>query len=242
MDDFKDRNRQFIARMGADEEFRRLTRRWFVESFRHEYSYHFEWLGRPMIQYPQDIVALQEIVWKLRPGLIVETGIARGGSLIFHASMLELLGGEGTVIGIDVDIREHNRVEIEKHPLFSRIRLIQGSSVDEQVFDQIRQAAQGNDPVLVILDSLHTHAHVLRELELYSALVRKGGYLIVFDTIVEELPAEFFGNRPWGPGDNPATAVRAFLAENDRFEVDREIDSKLLISTAPGGYLRCVKD
>jgi cephalosporin hydroxylase len=228
--------------MSADAELLRLSRRWLIESFRYEYSYHFEWLGRPVIQYPQDIVALQEIIWNLRPELIVETGIARGGSLILLASMLQLLEGDGLVIGVDVDIREHNRVEIEKHPLMPRIRMIEGSSVDQQVFDQVGRAAKGKNPVLVILDSHHTHAHVLRELELYSTLVRKGGYLIVYDTIVEELPADFFQDRPWGPGNNPATAVREFLARNDRFEVDQAVDSKLLITTAPGGYLRCVKD
>ncbi|MCA1817681.1 MAG: cephalosporin hydroxylase family protein [Acidobacteria bacterium] len=242
MDDFDERNREFVARMGGDEAVRRATREWFEATYRYEYSYHFTWLGRPVIQYPQDVLAVQEIVWRTRPELIVETGIARGGSLILSASLLELIGGDGRVVGIDIDIREHNRVEIERHPLAKRIEMIQGSSVDEGVFRRVARLAEGRRRVLVMLDSNHTHEHVRRELDLYSRLVGAGGYLIVFDTVVEEMPAEFSGARPWGPGDNPLTAVREFLRENDRFEVDREIDDKLLITAAPGGYLRCVRD
>lgn len=242
MDDFDQRNRQFIERMGADENMRRLTREWFTASSQHEYSYHFKWLGRPIIQFPQDIIALQEIICEVRPRLIIETGIARGGSLIFSASILELLGDDGRVVGVDIDIREHNRTEIERHPLARRITMIQGSSVDEEVSRRVASEAKGDGPVLVILDSNHTHDHVLRELEIYSPLVTRGSYLIVFDTVIEEMPANFFPDRPWGPDNNPKTAVREFLKTNDRFEVDRQLEAKLLITVAPGGYLRCVKD
>lgn len=242
MDDFDQRNRQFIERMGADENLRRLTREWFTASSQYEYSYHFKWLGRPIIQFPQDIIALQEIICEVRPRLIIETGIARGGSLIFSASILELLGGDGRVVGVDIDIREHNRTEIERHPLARRITMIQGSSVDEEVSRRVAREAKGNGPVIVILDSNHTHDHVLRELEIYSPLVTRGSYLIVFDTVIGEMPADFSPDRPWGPDDNPKTAVREFLKTNDRFEVDRELEAKLLITVAPGGYLRCVKD
>jgi len=242
MDDFDQRNRQFIERMGADENLRRLTREWFTACSAHEYSYHFKWLGRPIIQFPQDIIALQEIICEVRPRLIIETGIARGGSLIFSASILELLGGDGRVVGVDIDIREHNRTEIECHPLARRITMIQGSSVDEEVSRRVASEAKGNGPVLVILDSNHTHDHVLRELEIYSPLVTRGSYLIVFDTVIEEMPADFFPDRPWGPDNNPKTAVREFLRTNDRFEVDRQLEAKLLITVAPGGYLRCIKD
>ena len=242
MDDFDERNRAFIERMGGDESVRRASREWFQATYRHEYSYHFTWLGRPIIQYPQDVLAVQEVVWRVCPDLIVETGIARGGSLVLSASLLELIGGDGLVLGVDIDIREHNRVEIERHPLAKRIRMIQGSSVAEETFREVGRLAEGRRRVLVMLDSNHTHEHVARELELYSTLVREGSYLIVFDTVVEELPAEFSAERPWGPGDNPLTAVREFLARNDRFEVDREMQNKLLITAAPEGYLRCVKD
>jgi cephalosporin hydroxylase len=242
MDDFEERNRSFVKRMGADGRLRALTRDWFAAGSGHEYSYHFKWLGRPIIQFPQDIIALQEIIWDTRPDLIVETGVARGGSLIFYASMLELLGGQGFVVGIDIDIRKPNRIEIEQHPLSRRITMIQGSSVDEEIFREVARHSEGRHSVMVILDSNHTHEHVLRELELYSTLVTLGCYLVVFDTVIEEMPEDFFPDRPWGRGDNPKTAVREFLQKNDRFEVAQEIEDKLQITVAPGGYLRCVKD
>jgi cephalosporin hydroxylase len=242
MDDFNERNRSLIKRMSEDEAVRRATREWFLATYKYEYSYHFTWLGRPVIQYPQDVLALQELIWAVRPDLVVETGIARGGSLVFSASMLELLGGDGLVIGVDIDIREHNRVEIERHPMAKRIRMIQGSSVDEAVVEQVRREAGGRSRALVILDSNHTHEHVLRELELYSPLVPEGSYLVIFDTVVEDMPEDAFPDRPWGRGDNPKTAVWEFLRRNDRFEIDREFESKLLITVAPDGYLRCVKD
>jgi len=220
----------------------RLTREWFIASSKFEYSHHFTWLGRPIIQFPQDIIAMQEIIWRVKPNLIIETGIAHGGSLIFYASMLELIGGNGQVLGVDVDIREHNRVEIEKHPMFKRITMVQGSSTDEDVIKQIYDFARGRNPVLVVLDSNHTHAHVLRELELYSPLVTKGSYLVVFDTIIEDMPHDFFSDRPWGKGNNPKTAVWEFLKTNDRFEIDKDIENKVLITVAPDGYLQCVKE
>jgi cephalosporin hydroxylase len=239
---FEAEKRARIAAMAADAGFRRLSREWFDASCRHRYSYHFTWLGLPVIQYPQDLVALQEIVWRTRPELVVETGIARGGSLVFHASMLELIGGPGRAVGVDIDIRAHNRAAIESHPLARRIALIEGSSVDPAVVQQVRGLARGLRSVLVVLDSNHTHEHVARELELYSPLVRSGGYLVVLDTVVEDLPAELFPGRPWGPGNNPRTAVQSFLAGNERFVVDSEIEAKLALTVAPGGYLKCVKD
>ncbi len=178
----------------------------------------------------------------MRPNLIIETGIARGGSLIFSASILELLSGDGRVVGVDIDIREHNRVEIEQHPLYPRIRMIQGSSVDPEIFRQVEREAETRDRVLVILDSNHTHEHVARELQLYAPLVTKGSYLIVFDTIIEDMPSDFSAGRPWGKDDNPKTAVREFLKSTDRFIIDEEYNRKLLITVAPEGYLRCVKD
>jgi cephalosporin hydroxylase len=184
---------------------------------------------------------MQELIWESKPDLIIETGIARGGSLVFYASMLQLLGGQGRVIGVDIDIRPHNRVAIEGHPMAGRIEMVEGSSVAPDVVEQVTRAAAGRENVLVVLDSHHTHDHVLRELEAYSPLVKPGGYLVVFDTVIEDMPAGSFPDRPWDKGNNPGTAVRAFLTRNDRFEVDRSIDDKLLVSVAPGGYLRCVK-
>jgi cephalosporin hydroxylase len=242
LDDFAAEVRKQIEGLGADVDLQALSRIWIREISRHRYTYNFEWLGRPIIQFPQDIVAVQELIWKVRPDVVVETGIAHGGSLILSASILELLGGEGRVIGVDIDIRPHNRVEIERHPLSGRITLVEGSSVDDDVVEQVVSAIPDKACVLVILDSSHIHAHVLEELRRYSPLVTRGSYLVVFDTIIDDMPDDAFPDRPWGPGDNPKTAVRAFLQENDRFVVDDSIEHKLLITVAPGGYLRCVAD
>jgi len=242
MNKFDLRNKQVISEMASDTDLKNLSREWFIRSSKFEYSYHFKWFGRPIIQFPQDIIAIQEIIWQTKPSLIIETGIAHGGSLIFYASMLNLLGNNGRVLGIDIDIREHNRVEIEKHPLFKLVKMIEGSSIDEDVVKQVRNFAQGKKPILVALDSNHTHDHVLQELKLYSPFVTKGSYLVVFDTIIEDMPDDMFPDRPWGKGNNPKTAVREFLRTNDRFLVDREIENKLLITVAPDGYLKCVKD
>jgi cephalosporin hydroxylase len=240
--DFGARNLSYINKMAMDTSLKELSKQWFIASSRYEYSYHFRWLGRPIMQFPQDLIALQEIIGQVKPNLIIETGIAHGGSLIFYASMLELSGGDGQVLGVDIDIRELNRVEIEKHPLFKRIAMVEGSSTDENVVRQVYNVARRRKPVLVVLDSNHTHAHVLRELELYSPLITKGSYLVVFDTIIEDMPEEFFLDRPWGKGNNPKTAVSEFLKSNDRFVIDKEIPDKLLITVAPDGYLKCIKD
>jgi cephalosporin hydroxylase len=245
MDKFEEFRKECANRVKSyesDKMLRESSKAFLDESVRTKYSYNFSWMGRPIIQYPQDIIAMQEIIWHVKPDLIIETGIAHGGSLIFYASMLELLGGEGKVLGIDIDIREHNRREIEKHPMFKRITMIEGSSVDERVIETVRKYAQGKKRVLVCLDSLHTHDHVLRELEAYSLLVTRGSYCVVFDTIVEDLLDEYSKDRPWGKGNNPKTAVREFLKKNDRFVIDKKIENKLLITVAPEGYLKCVKD
>jgi cephalosporin hydroxylase len=229
-----------IRGLSADDDLQALSRVWIRETARHRYSYNFRWLGRPIIQYPQDVFALQEIIWQLKPDLVVETGIAHGGSLIFYASMLELVGEAGRVLGIDVDIRAHNRQAIEAHPMSKRIDMIQGSSIDPGVIREAHLRAESASSILLVLDSNHTHEHVLAELNAYQDLVRPGGYVAVLDTIIEDMRAEAFPNRPWGPGNNPKTAVREFLQHNKRFEVDRDLDAKLLISVAPEGYLRCV--
>jgi len=231
-----------IDGLRADAAVRRATLDWVAAIAPHNYTYNFTWLGRSVIQFPQDLAALQEIIWETRPDLIIETGIAHGGSLIFHASMLQLLSNDGRVLGIDIDIREHNRAEIEAHPMFERIDMIQGSSTDAAIAKQVASAAAKAERVMVVLDSNHTHEHVLRELEIYSLLVTKGCYLVVCDTLIEDMPAGSFPNRPWDKGDNPRTAVDAFLKTTDRFEVDTAIDAKLQISVALGGYLNCVAD
>lgn len=202
-----------------------------------KYSYNFKWMGRPIIQFPQDIVAMQELLWDIQPDLVIETGIAHGGSLIFYASMLELIG-KGRVLGIDIDIRPHNRHEIEKHPMAGRIDMIEGSSIDETLAADVTERAESAETVLVVLDSNHTHAHVLQELQLYAPLVSVGSYCVVFDTVVEDMARDAFPDRPWGHGDNPKTAVHEFLGQDRRFVVDASIHQKLLITVAPDGYLK----
>jgi len=222
-------------------DFKSLSQEWMEVSARKKYSYNFTWLGRPIIQYPQDIVALQEIIWRTRPDVIIETGIAHGGSLILSASILELLGGSGCVIGIDIDIRAHNRVAIEGHPLYKRVSLIEGSSTDEEVIASVRKRV-ASKRVMVILDSNHTEAHVLAELDAYAPMVSKDCYLVVLDTIIETLPPDLHQGRPWKQGNNPLTAVQKFLRLNDRFVLDRSIQDKLLLTVAADGYLLCVKE
>jgi cephalosporin hydroxylase len=239
---FSDEVKANVDQLMADADMQARSRAWLVEITRHRYTYNFTWLGRPVIQLPQDLLAVQEIVWQVRPDLIVETGIAHGGSLVHSASLLELLGGEGLVVGIDVDIRAHNREAIEAHPLAKRIHLIEGSSTDPGVAAAVRELARGRRAVLVLLDSDHTHAHVLRELELYAPLVTRGSYLIVFDTLIEDLPAELFAGRRWGKGNNPKTAVWQFLKTTERFTIDDRLAGKLLLTCAPDGYLRCIGD
>lgn len=230
-----------IRNQSKNRELNRSAKDFLNESIKSFYSYNFKWLGRPIIQYPQDMIAVQEIIWEVKPELIIETGIAHGGSLIFYASILELVG-HGQVVGIDIDIRQHNRIEIESHSMFSRIKLIEGSSIDSQAVEQVKNMASGKKPVLVCLDSNHTYDHVRKELELYSDLVTAGSYLIVFDTIIEHMPETSCADRPWGRGDNPMPAVYDFLKTNDRFTIDRSINDQLLISVAPDGYLKCIKD
>lgn len=229
-----------IEEQGRTEALKKAADDFIHESVITKYSYNFSWMGRPIIQYPQDMIAMQEIIWEVKPDLIIETGIAHGGSLIFYASLLELIG-EGEILGIDIDIRAHNREEIEKHPMFKRIKMIQGSSVSEEVVSQVKELVKGKSRIMVALDSNHTHDHVLQELNLYAPFVTKDSYLVVFDTIVEDLPEGSTNNRPWGKNDNPKTAVYQFLKDNDQFIIDQKIDNKLLISVSPKGYLQRIK-
>ena len=236
-----------VRLQGKDSEFQATTQEWIDRSMHSKYSLHFEWLGRPIIQYPQDIVAMQEILFMVQPDLVIETGVAHGGSLVFYSSMLELIascGGpsEAAVVGIDIKIRPHNLEAIEAHPMAKRIRLIEGSSTAPAVVDEVRRIAAQCKRVLVCLDSLHSHDHVLAELEAYAPLTSIGSYCVVFDTIAEKLPQSYFdaADRRCAPGDSPKTAVNEFLGGNHDFELDRSVSDKLLITVAPGGYLKRV--
>ncbi|MDA5095741.1 cephalosporin hydroxylase family protein [Aliiroseovarius sp. KMU-50] len=243
--EFENERREDIARMAADEGFSAKTLDWLAQAQERRYSYQFDWMGLPIIQYPQDIVAMQELVWSLKPDLIIETGIARGGSVIFYASLLELnamCGGPGDaiVVAVDIDIRAQNRQAIEAHPMAHRLDLIEGSSIDPDVISQIREKVAGRRSVLVCLDSNHTHDHVLEELRAYGPLVTHNSYVVVFDTLIETLPDTAIGDRPWGPGDNPMTAVHSYLQEDDHFEIDHARHTKLQITVARNGYLKRV--
>lgn len=239
---FTEKVNQNIQDIKNNRMIQELSKDWLRESHYVNYDYHFTWLGRPIIQLPQDMFAMQELIWNIKPDLVIETGIAHGGSLIFYASILELIGENGKVLGVDIDIREHNRTAIEQHPMFKRIEMIEGSSTDEKLVSKVFNFAKDYQKIIVVLDSNHTHDHVLRELELYSPLVQKGNYLVVFDTLIEDIPDNAFTDKPWGKGNNPKTAVYEFLKTNRRFEIDDDINAKLLLSVAPDGYLKCVKD
>lgn len=235
-----------IGQLASATDLQTLSNEWTEKVAEHKYVYNFRWMGRPIIQMPQDVMAMQEIIFSVQPDLIIETGIAHGGSLIFSASMLELnaaCGGpqDAEVLGIDIDIRQHNLEAIKAHPMAKRITMIQGSSISEEIVNQVKAKAAGKSRVLVCLDSNHTHEHVLEELRAYASLTSVGSYCVVFDTIVEDLPKELYPDRPWGPGDNPKTAVWEFLKETQDFVIDKDIQSKLLITSSPDGYLKRVR-
>ena len=245
-----------IGQFAQDGVLNSLAHDWVFESMKRKYLYNFDWLGRPVIQYPQDVVAIQEIIWTIKPTLIIETGIAHGGSLILSASMLALLDyceavESGTpidpseskrkVVGIDIEIREQNRLAIECHPMGSKIEMIEGSSTDQRVINQVVEISKDHTSVLVLLDSNHTHEHVLGELKAYAKLVSVGSYCVVFDTFVEDMPAGYFADRPWDKGNSPRTAVVEFLQDHSEFVIDESIQNKLLITVAPGGFLKRIE-
>ena len=240
-DKFRAEVKENIEGLKKDRDVQALSRTWLREIARHKYAYNFSWMGRPIIQFPQDMIAMQEIIWDVQPDLIIETGIAHGGSLVYYASLLEIVGGDGYVLGVDIDIRAHNREAIEKHPMSKRIRMIEGSSISDEVVAQVAGHCKDKKSVLVVLDSNHTHEHVLAELNIYAPHVTRGSYIVVFDTLVEDMPGDQTKDRPWGPGNNPKTAVHQFLSGNDDFVITKDIESKILITVAPDGYLRRVK-
>jgi len=253
MTEFEDEVSERVSRFAADDEFKALAGQFVRSSAALKYMYNFFWMGRPIIQYPQDIVAFQEVVWSVKPDLIIETGIAHGGSLILSASLLTLLDycdaveagaaldprrSRRKVVGVDIDIRPHNRAAIEAHPMSGKIHMIEGSAIDPAIVDQVRSHVGEGQKVLVSLDSNHTHDHVLAELEYYAPLVSPGSYCIVFDTLIEDMPADAYPDRPWGPSDNPKTAVREYLASHPEFEIDHSMHDKLQITVARDGWLK----
>jgi len=239
---FLDDREENIDALGKDEKLKSLGIKFMLDTNEKKYTYNFSWMGRPIIAYPQDMITMQEIIWDTKPDLIIETGVAHGGSIVYYASLLELIGNDGLVVGIDIEIRKHNRDLIEEHPMFKRIKLIEGSSLNADVVKQVAEIASAKKKIMVCLDSNHTHDHVLEELKLYAPFVSVGNYCVVFDTAIEDMPEDYdWGIRPWGKGNNPKTAVREYLKTNDDFVTDKSRDNKLLISVAPDGYLKRVK-
>lgn len=256
MTDFKAEIRDRVAANAANAPLKEAAMAFLRASTGPQYSYNFHWMDRPIIQYPQDMVAMQELIWEVKPDLIIETGIAHGGSLILSASILALLDmceaieagrtidpaqSRRKVLGIDIDIRAHNRAAIDAHPMRSRIEMIQGSSIDEGIVAQVHEFAEDYQRILVCLDSNHTHDHVRAELDHYAHLISVGSYCVVFDTLIEDMGADAYPDRPWGPGDNPKTAVRDFLKTNAGYVVDQAISDRLLISVADGGFIKRLK-
>jgi cephalosporin hydroxylase len=255
-DKFKTECAVRISEQSKDVELIKASKDFFTRSFRYKYPYNFEHLGRPIIQYPQDVVAIQELVWNVQPDLIIETGIAHGGSLVLSASMLAIIdlceaieagvhidpcNSKRKVLGIDIDIRTHNKQAIERHPMATRIQMLQGSSIDPKVIGEVRSIAAEYKKIMLFLDSNHTHDHVLAELKAYAPLVSIGSYCVVFDTFVDDMPDNAFPDRPWGPGNSPKTAVQEFLKHRSDFQINKEIDQKLLLSVAPDGFLMRIK-
>lgn len=242
IEQFKQERADAINNMAQDKELKEKSVDWMLHADRYKYTYNFSWLGRPIIKFPQDIVMMQELIWSVKPDLIIETGIAHGGSIIFSASMMELLGNNGKVIAVDIDIRKHNREEIEKHPMMKNITMLEGSSIDEKIVQKISDYAKDFKKVMVVLDSNHTHDHVLRELQLYTPLVSVNSYILLPDTFVEFFPKGYVKDRPWDVGNNPYTAMEAFLETTTDFVKDESLTDKLLITEAlGGGYLKRIK-
>jgi cephalosporin hydroxylase len=253
---FKNEKRENIERLSNDYPLKELSHEWVQKASIHNWSYNFSWFGRPAIQFPNDTWAMQELIWEIKPDLIIETGIAHGGSLIFSASMLAMLdyaeaaenktvldpsASKRRVLGVDIDIRQHNKSAIEAHPFAGLIQMVEGSSIDEKTVCRVREIASSYKTILVCLDSNHTHEHVLAELKAYAHLVSKGSYCVVFDTLVEDMPAGSFPDRPWGKGNNPKTAVFEYIKANPNFVIDTNVSDKLCITVAPEGFLRRIK-
>ena len=238
---FRDESFQRNLASQQDSELFDKSIEWMRLADEYKFTYNFTWMGIPIIKFPNDMIVQQEIMARVRPDLIIETGVAHGGSVVFSAAMQDMLGIDGKVIGIDIDIRKHNRVEIEKNRFFSRIELIEGDSTSEEVLTRVNSYVNQAKKVLVILDSLHSHSHVLNELRSYSKFVSVDSYVILPDTFIEFFPKGYYSkNRPWDVGDNPYTAMQVFLDESSGFEIDPEFARKALITETIDGYLKRV--
>ena len=240
-DDFEADKRRNARIQSQDRILRDIARDFIIQSDKCGYGYQWTWLGLPVIQMPQDIVLTQEIIWECKPDVIIETGIAWGGSVVLYASILQLIG-KGKVVGVDLNLMDHVTAQIMAYPFSERIHLYKGSSTHPDIVARVRSHIEPGQSVMLLLDSNHTHEHVLAELKLYAPLITKGQFLIVSDTVVDDIPPQGHRPRPWGPGNNPKTALVSYLKSTDRFVVDDYLNSKLMLTYSPEGYCRCVKD
>ena len=238
---FYDERKKSRKEIREDNELKNKSLDWMLHADKYKYSYNFSWMGRPIIKYPNDMVVQQELIWDIKPDLIIETGIAHGGSIIFSASMMRMMGIEGEVVAVDIDIRDHNRKLIEDHPMYKNITMYEGDSTDKNIFLKVKEHCKGKKKVMLILDSNHTHEHVLNELNLYSGLVSLDSYIILPDTFIEFFPEGYSSvNRPWDKGNNPYSAMKSFLNSNKNFVIDEEISGKACITETIDGYLKRV--
>jgi cephalosporin hydroxylase len=219
----------------SDEGFRLLTELWVKAGWQRKLSYEVTWLGVPIIQIPEDIVMMQDLLYKVRPRVVVETGVAHGGSAILYASILRLLG-QGRVIAIDIEIRKYNRLAIQSHPLSDSIVLLEGSSTDQAIFERVRALVGNQEPVIVTLDSNHSREHVRQELEMYSTLIGPGSYIVVFDTVMDLVADTPMGKHDW-PRSGAGAAAREFLHDHPEFQVDPYYN-RLGATYCAGGFLR----
>ncbi|MDG1286926.1 MAG: CmcI family methyltransferase [Rickettsiales bacterium] len=239
---FLDERHADIVKMGQDEELRQKSLEWMHHADKYKYTYNYSWMGRPVIKYPNDMMIQQELMWALKPDLVIETGIAHGGSIIFTAAMMEMMGIDGEVVGIDIDIRKHNRDAIEAHPMMKRITMYEGDSVSSEMVEKVRAHTEGKKCVMVILDSLHSHEHVYKELQAYADMTTVGSYCVLPDTFIEFFPKGYYSDtRPWDVGDNPYTAMQQYMSEVNHFEIDKSLTHKAMITETIDGYLKRVR-
>ncbi|MGM4912694.1 cephalosporin hydroxylase family protein [Rhizobium sp. 768_B6_N1_8] len=241
--EFEAHKREMSLALGKDEEAFQHSLNTLVALDKYDYAYLWSWMGVPIIQMPADVIATQEVIWNTKPDVIIETGVARGGSMIFMASLLKVIG-KGKVIGVDIDIRAHNRDSIEKHPLSPLITLIEGPSTTAETLARVKAEIPAGASVMVVLDSDHSRDHVLDELRCYGPLVTEGQYIVVADTLLgygkDTALTPNRRSKIWHPGDEPYTALNMYLEETDRFETDEALNGKLVLSSSPGGYLKCI--
>ena len=237
-DHFRSERADWRASLGADDTLRQQGIDLQLAADDHHYTYSWEWLGVPIIRLPDDIVVLQELIWAYRPQRIVETGVARGGSMLLDSSLMTLSGIEPAVLGIDISIFAHTHEALAEHPMSRGVTLLETSSVSDEAVSAARDFLGNAERALLVLDSNHTHEHVLAELRVLAPLLPVGSFILVADTIVEELPQGHYVNRPWDRGNSPLTAANQFLGENPGFVRDTEWSRRALLTEFRDGILR----